>query len=232
MKLTTGILVAATTLGLCGCGGGLMGGRDPMAGFPFPGQTGGEAGAEMSGGMPDPAAMTAKMNFQQEMMKNPDLPAWYEQREKMALAIGDRSFDKGFDRVFDSMTVALANLGCRVSNMERVSGYITATLPQIDPAQREALKKEAMAQYAQAKGYPPSVLVKAQGPYDVDFDMSSMMERQGGAGLTLSMVKQGAAQTKVKLRFDGAFYPAQIQQLYKVVWAEVDKQMFLDKALD
>jgi hypothetical protein len=63
-------------------------------------------------------------------------------------------------------------------------------------------------------------------------DFGAMMERGGGAGLTLSMVKQGARQTKVKLRFDGAYYPRQVDELYRKVWAEVDKQMFLDKALD
>ena len=59
-----------------------------------------------------------------------------------------------------------------------------------------------------------------------------MMERGGGAGLTLTMVKQSARQTKVKLRFDGTYYPRRVEELYKKVWAEVDKQMFLDKALD
>jgi len=164
-------------------------------------------------------------------MKNPDLPAWHAQREKMALAVGDRVFDKGFDRVFDSMITTLATLGCRVNNMERISGYLTASLPQLPPEQQEALRKEGLAQYAQAKGYPPSVLQK-QGPYDMDFDFGAMMERGGGSGLTLSMIRQGARQTKVKLRFDGTYYPRQVEELYKKVWAEVDKQMFLDKALD
>jgi hypothetical protein len=177
------------------------------------------------------SGMMAKQRFQQEMMKNPDLPAWHAQREKMALAVGDRVFDKGFDRVFDSMITTLATLGCRVNNMERASGYITASIPQLPPEQQEGLRKEALAQYAQAKGFPPSVL-RSQGPYDIDFDMGAMMERGGGAGLTLSMVKQGARHTKVKLRFDGAYYPRQVEELYKKVWAEVDKQMFLDKALD
>ena len=201
------------------------------------------AGAGMFGSTPNPAGalmtqqnagsdmisdMMAKQQFQQEMMKNPDLPAWHAQREKMAMAVGDRVFDKGFDRVFDSMITTLATLGCRVNNMERVSGYITASIPQLPPEQQEGLRKEALAQYAQAKGYPPSVLQKGQ----FDFDMGAMMERQGGAGLTLSMVRQGAQQTKVKLRFDGAYYPRQVEELYRKVWAEVDKQMFLDKALD
>lgn len=245
MKAFSGILLLATTAQLVGCYG-LMGGRDPLAGFPFPGQAGGASGTaasassgqegqaamgmQMQGmpGMMDPTAMMAKINFQQEVMKNPDLPEWYAQREKMALAIGDRSFDKGFDRVFDSMVTALANLGCRVSNMERASGYLTATSPSLPPALSESLKKDALAQYAQVKSYPPSVLAETAGIPD----MGAMSERSGAGGLTLSMVKQGAAQTKVKLRFDTTFYPPRQQALYKLVWAEVDKQMFLDKALD
>jgi hypothetical protein len=58
------------------------------------------------------------------------------------------------------------------------------------------------------------------------------MERGGGSGLPLSMIRQGARQTKVKLRFDGTHYPRHVEELYKRVWAEVDKQMFLDKAQD
>ena len=129
------------------------------------------------------------------------------------------------------MITALASLGCRVNNIERSSGYITSSLPQLPPDQQAALQLEARTQYAQIKGYPPSVLQKG-GPMGMDIDFGSMMERGGGAGLTLSMVKQGALQTKVKLRFDGIYYPRQIDELYKKVWAEVDKQMFLDKALD
>ena len=225
MKIGGWILsIGATTL-MAGCGSmGLSGGgEDPMAAMT----------AKMGSSNDMMAAMTSKMNFSQEVMKNPDLPVWHEQREKMALAIGDRVFDKGFDRVFDSMITALATLGCRVSNMERVSGYLTATIPQLPPNQQEALHQEALAQYAQIKGYPPSVLSK-QGPMgmDMDMDFSAMMERGGGAGLTLSMVKQSARQTKVKMRFDGTYYPRRVDALYKKVWAEVDKQMFLDKALD
>ena len=226
MKTRDWPLVAATgALFLAGCSG-LDASRDPanpMAAFMgMPGNA-----QDMMG------AMTAKMNFSQEIMKNPDLPEWYSQREKMALAVGDRVFDKGFDRVFESMITALASLGCRVNNIERNSGYITASLPQLSPDQQASLRNEARTQYAQIKGYPPSVLQKG-GPMgiDMDMDMGGMMERGGGAGLTLSMVKQGARQTKVKLRFDGIYYPRQVDELYRKVWAEVDRQMFLDKALD
>jgi hypothetical protein len=175
--------------------------------------------------------MMAKQRLMSDMMSNPDLPAWHEQREKMGMALGDRQFDKSFDRVFDSMTVALASLGCRVQNMERVSGYITASIPELPPAQMQALQKEGHRQYAVAKGYPPDILERKGGLYDFDFDPGAMMSRQM-AGLTLSMVRQGTEATKVKVRFDNVYYPGLIDEYYKLVWQAVDKQMFLDKGLD
>jgi hypothetical protein len=214
------ILLSLFSLGAAGCGsptgglGGLMGGQN--------------AAVEAFDGN----AMMAKQQLMQDLMNNPDLPAWHQQREKMALAVGDRVFDKGFDRVFDSMITALASLGCRVNNMERTSHYITASLPQLPPEQEQALRNEALAQYAQAKGYPPSVLQKTSS-MDIDPSMGqNIMNRMGGAGLTLSMVQQGPKQTKVKLRFDNVYYPRTVDELYKTVWTAVDKQMFLDKALD
>ena len=227
MKIRQWALVAGAVFILSGCGS-TSPQSNPMADL-MSGKSGGSL-AQM-----DPekmmGAMTEKMNFSQEMMKNPDLPVWHAHREKMALAVGDRVFDKGFERTFESMITALASLGCRVNNIERNSGFITASLPQLPPDQQELLQTESKASYAQIKGFSPAVLQKA-GPMGFDMDFGAMMERGGGAGLTLSMVKQGARQTKVKLRFDGVFYPRQIDALYKMVWAEVDKQMFLDRALD
>jgi len=218
MRTTSLLVLFLFSLGVSGCGG-------PTAGPYFGGQN--TAVRTL-----DPNVMLAKNQLMQDLMNNPDLPAWHEQREKMALAVGDRVFDKGFDRVFDSMITALATLGCRVTNMERTSHYITASVPQLPPEQEEVLKKEALTQYVKAKGYPPSVLDK-QGPYDIDPTMGqSVMNRMGGAGLTLSMVQQGPNQTKVKLRFDNVFYPHKVDELYKTVWAATDKQMFLDKSLD
>lgn len=226
MKIRQWVVVAGAFFMLSGCGS-TSPQSNPMADL--------MAGKGGSLALMDPekmmSAMTEKMNFSQEMMKNPDLPVWHAQREKMALAVGDRVFDKGFERTFESMITALASLGCRVNNIERNSGFITASLPQLPPDQQELLQTESKASYAQIKGFSPAVLQKA-GPMGFDMDIGAMMERGGGAGLTLSMVKQGPRQTKVKLRFDGVFYPRQIDALYKMVWAEVDKQMFLDRALD
>ena len=71
----------------------------------------------------------------------------------------------------------------------------------------------------------------------MEFDFGIMgalgsMEQHQNGGVTLSLVRQGAAQTKVKLRFDKVYYPRQVQEYYRIVWAAVDKQIFLDQGLD
>jgi hypothetical protein len=174
----------------------------------------------------------AKQQIMQEVMNNPDTPAWHEQREKLALAMGDRVFDKDFNRVFDSLTVAIASLGSRVQNMERQSGYIAASAPSLPPARQQALSHEGMQDYVRQKGYDPRILEK-QGQYDT-FDVESIAGMQGryASGMTVSMVRQAASQTKVKIRFDNIYYPRLVEEYYKIVWATVDKQIFLDKGLD
>jgi hypothetical protein len=180
----------------------------------------------------DVDAMEAKSRLMQDLISDPDLESWHEQRQKMMMALGDRVFDHDFDEVFDGMIIALASLGCRVNNMERPSGYITASLPNIGPARMAALQQEALVEYVHAKGYPPSVLQKQAG-FDVDPSVgANMMMREGGSGLTMTIAKQSATQTKVKLRFDNVFFPKMAQEFYRVVWIGVDRQMFLDKALD
>ena len=176
----------------------------------------------------DPAEMMAQQRLMQDLQTDPDLPAWHDQREKMALAIGDRVFDKSFDRTFDSMIIALANLGCRVNNMERVSGYITSSLPELPPELSAQLKKQALSEYAQAKGYPRSV-VESNSPFNAN--MAGAITERMTAGITLTMSRQGSEQTKVKLRFNNVYYPRTVEELYKRVWDAVDKQIFLDRTV-
>jgi hypothetical protein len=214
---------ACTCLLLAGCGspyGMLSGGGGDAAKRP-------PASPQSFMGF-NPTDMLAQQKLMQQMQTDPDLPAWHDQREKMALAIGDRVFDKSFDRTFDATIIALANLGCRVNNMERISGYITSSLPELPPELAEQLKKEAMAEYAQAKGYPPSVL-QANSLFNMGLP-AAMTERMT-AGVTLTMSRQAGEQTKVKLRFNNVYYPRTIEELYKRVWDAVDKQIFLDRTL-
>ena len=192
-------------------------------------------------------SMLQKQRLMQDVMKNPDTPQWHEQRQKIVMALGDRVIDKSFNRVFDSMTVALATLECKVENMERASGYITASLPGMPPQQRDGLRAEALRDFAASKGYPPDLLDKprksaAAGQRQrvalvdlddvLDIESSIGMLDQHYGGVTLSLLRQSATQTKVKLRFDKVYYPPQVQEYYRMVWAAVDKQIFLDQALD
>ena len=94
------------------------------------------------------------------------------------------------------------------------------------------MQRDGLRQYAAAKGYPASALDKSESAFDVDVGGTSGMMARGMAGLTLSLVRQSAARTKVKLRFDNVYYPALVGEYYKTVWAAVDKQMFLDQSLD
>jgi len=217
-------LAGATAL-LTSCGstgvGGLYGGATRSSDQPRPATPFNMAGY-------NPQTMMERQRFLQDMQANPDLPAWQQQREKMALAVGDRIVDKSFDRTFDSMIIALANIGCRVNNMERTSGYITSSLPELPPEQKSQLNKEAMAQYAQVKGYSPAVLDDKSG---FNIALPGAMAEKMTAGITLTITRQGAQQTKVKLRFNNVYYPPEIDALYKRVWEAVDKQIFLDKTL-
>lgn len=191
-------------------------------------------------------SMLEKQRLMQDVMKNPDTAAWHDQRQKIVMAQGDRVIDKGFHRVFDSMTVALATLECKVQNMERASGYISASLPALPPDHRDNLRHEALRAYAASKGYSPGLLDRRARPapgqraalagadFDDMFDIESTVGLMGQhlGGVTLSLVRQGERQTKVKLRFDNVYYPREVQEYYRMVWAAVDRQIFLDQALD
>ncbi|MEP7303557.1 MAG: hypothetical protein ABI699_18735, partial [Caldimonas sp.] len=129
---------------------------------------------------------------------------------------------------------ALSTLGSRVNNMERSSGYITASIPSLGPTRTALMHKAAIRQYATAKGYPASVLDRSaeNDLFQLDVEGSSSMMMRNMAGMTLSLVRQGKTRTKVKLRFDNVYYPELVAEYYKLVWTAVDKQMFLDQSLD
>lgn len=180
--------------------------------------------------MPDMDRMEQQQSMMQKLMSDPQVPAWYQQREKITLAMGDRVFDKSFDRVFDSMTVALASMEANVNNMERVSGYITAAVPKLPPEKAKVIQRQQMVEVCQNEGYDPKILDK-QGPYEIDLESMSAMSRMNQA-MTISLVRQSPTQTKVKIRFSNVNYPGEVTELYKQVWPAIDKQMFLDRNVD
>jgi hypothetical protein len=195
-----------------------------------PSPSAGMGGMFGSSAMPDMKRMEKKNELMQKLMSDPQVPAWYTQREKLTMAMGDRVFDKEFDRVFDSLTIALASLEANVNNMERTSGYITTGLPRLNPERTEQLKKAMLVDYCKHNGYDPSLLEK-KGPYEQDMDMFAGFSMKQQA-MTISLVKQSPTQTKVKIRFANVNYPPELQEYYKVVWPAIDKQIFLDRAVD
>ena len=182
-------------------------------------------------GLPDLSRMQQQNRLWQQLMKQPDLPPWHEQRRKITQALGDKVFDKNFNEVFDAITVALGSMEVKVDNMEKESGYLGATGAILPPQLADRLRHECLVQYCRYHGYDPSLLDNKEG-FGIDpAAMGSMMER-GMTGLTISVVRQGDTQTKVKLRFKGIVYPRTLEESYQAVWPEIDKQIFLDRHLD
>ena len=164
-------------------------------------------------------------------MNEPDLEAWYNQREQITQALGDRVFDKDFDRVFDSLTVGLASMGLTVGNMDRQSGYMSAHGQLLSPDTYKQLRSEEMVAWCKAKGYDPS-LVERRDKDVIDPDMAGGMLARCFTALTVALVRQSEKQTKVKLRFNGIYYPRTLEESYRSVWPGIDKQIFIDKGTD
>lgn len=187
----------------------------------------------------DATLMQQRMQIQTKFNSNPDTDAWYNQRQKLAEAMGDRVFDKDYGRVFDSLVLAVSTLELKVTNMERESGYIEASGISLPPSEAKAMREAAVNDWCHQNGLDPSVLHKQfntstyQGMSD-SFDMSSMMAKYDTMqkSLTFQLVKMGDNQTKVKLRFAGVYYPAEVEAYYKIVWQAVDKQIFVDQNIE
>jgi len=173
-----------------------------------------------------------RSELMQKLMSDPDIPPWYNQRERVIEAMGDRVFDKSFDRVFDSVTVALATLGANVRNMERQSGYITSAVPTLGPERERQLRMQAAREWCRYNKYDATLLEKDKDErMHIDVVGMGNFSRHTQA-ITISMVRQGKEQTKVKVRFADIYYPGMLQDHYKTLWAAIDKQIFLDRGLD
>lgn len=177
-----------------------------------------------------------------KVQNNADTASWHEQRQNLALATGDRIFDKEFSRVFDSLVQAVASLEIEVNNMERQSGYIAATGIALPPAEGKALGNEAINEWCRLNNIDSSILdLPAHYQGAARDQLGSLLigtggpmtlEPRKGTALTFQLVKIGANQTKVKLRFSGANYPRAVEAYYKLVWQAVDKQTFVDKNIE
>jgi len=180
--------------------------------------------------MPDISRIQEQSRLMQQLGTSPDLPTWQNNRESVVQSLGDRVIDQPFDRVFNSIVTALGSLELSVQNMERVSMYIVATGIPIPTGEKMELQKKELVEYCRFYGYDPRIVEIQKGDY-INPAMGSTMTNSKPT-LTFSLVKQKENRTKVKIRASNIYYPPTLEEIYKVVWKEIDKQIFMDKSLD
>jgi hypothetical protein len=169
-----------------------------------------------------------KQKLSQKIMSQPDLPAWSEARERIVLAEGDRVFDNDVDSVYRAAITAVASLEVHVQNTERESGFISGSGKILPPDRASALRKARMIEFAKAHGMSPRSA--EPGPYFDPTAMTAVME--AATGMTITVGPHGDGQTKIKARFSQIYYPRELSECYTVLWQAIDRQGFLDRALD
>ncbi|MFX0067171.1 MAG: hypothetical protein ACFFC7_33995 [Candidatus Hermodarchaeota archaeon] len=182
--------------------------------------------------MPSMSRFKQKYKLYQQLMTEPDLPTWQEDRKKVVQSFGDRIIDKSFGRVFDSIITALGSLELTVQNMERESGYIIALGIPSQITVRKELEMEELREYCRYHSYDPSLLDDKDDDFGFIDPKTGKKMTQNKPSLSFSLVEQTESQTKVKIRVANILYPATLEEVYKVIWREIDKQIFLDKSLD
>ncbi len=169
-----------------------------------------------------------KMKLSQMIVEEPDLPAWKEAREKIMMGVGDRVVSKDVGNTFKSLLIGIASLEVTVDNAEKDSGFISCKGKVLPPDIAAALRKQRMVEYAEAKGLP------ARSAEPTTFynpaTVSSIMEE--ATTMTITVQEHGTGQSKVKIRFNNIYYPQELEESYRLVWLALDKQGFLDEALD
>lgn len=169
--------------------------------------------------------------------RNPDADAWYSERQQIVDAIGQRDYDNvSFDRVFDSVVLALGSLEVPVVNMERQSGYLLAEGLRLSPSESQQYRHERIRAWATVSGYDAQVLdveLKTIGRgWGINYDVAENEFGKVQKTLTLQLVRLAPDRTRVKARFSNVLYPKELSDYYERIWSAVDKQIFIDDNLD
>jgi hypothetical protein len=185
--------------------------------------------------------MQKRQSITEKFYNHPDTDGWRDQRQKIAQALGDRVFDKEFSRVFDSLVLAISTMELKVGNMERQSGYISASGLALTASETKEVGREAVNDWCRQNGIDPvnlevhfkSYTYKRSQTKGGTEDMIDYYNRfEAGNTLTFQLLKMGENQTKVKLRFSDVYYPGRVEIYYKLVWQAVDKQIFVDQNIE
>lgn len=154
--------------------------------------------------------------------------SWGEKNKQQNLALGEKKYTGDYNKIFSAVIIAMSDSGFSVKNMERTSGYILS---------------EGLNPLSADKGYQFSVQmtdelnkisgIKRWNPTPGNFSLSVTMN--------LLDIKDG--QVKIKMRISTlsvkqadtvytSLYPSMLAEIYKVVWSNIERQIFLDKNLD
>lgn len=171
---------------------------------------------------------------------SPDTDTWLQQRQQMAKAIGDRDYDANFSRTFDSLVLAVSSLEIPVKNMERQSGYLSAEGLKLPLAESEAMKNEALRQWADIRGFDSSCLdapirsaeIRSYKVTPQSYALLGGMGSTPQKTVTLQLIKLGEDRTRVKARVSNVYYPPELKKYYERIWQAVDKQIFIDRNID
>lgn len=187
----------------------------------------------------DQQVFAERQKISSKFNNDPDTDAWHDQRQKIAAALGDREFDQDFNRVFDSLTQALSELELKIGNMERQSGYLSASGITLPPSDAKAMRRESVNEWCKLNGFDSRVLDRPLKTAEMQrmsdmVDIDGMMARyeKTAKTLTFQIVRMGDEKAKVKLRFSDVYYPGEVEAYYKIVWAAVDKQIFVDQTVE
>jgi len=193
------------------------------------------------------ALMDQAVKFIQEY-QSANEQVWQTEVSKVNLANGEKVYEKDYDQVFDSVITALSNLGMKIDSTEKQSGVINATGNPLAVDLRKKLNYQKASDYAKLEGYDSMVL-----SVPIVVSRLSSKDAYNPLGLTVRVLNQGLAdnknvydptgavtlitnpktnKTKIKLRIVRESYPPYAEEVYKAVWNEIDKQLFLDVNID
>lgn len=148
--------------------------------------------------------------------------SYIERNNRLNLALGERVYDKTFNRIFDAIVIGLTDTGYTVKNMEKSSGYIFAEGKyEMPPDAFVSLINELNQEVKEATGADPH--------------NDPIYDRRPIDAVTISILPFSNHQTKVKIRIKPPVpntYPPYLEETYKGVWRAIERQVFLDENLD
>lgn len=95
---------------------------------------------------------------------------------------------------------------------------------------RERLRRKVPRRRITSRTRPRVQHATHRGPFFDPSTTSAVME--AASGMTITVGPHGEGQTKVKARFSQVYYPRELEECYSLLWQSIDKQGFLDNALD